>query len=233
MGDQINTYDKQFYTDLILFCALLVTIFVSRKNKNRFRILKYFPIYAISFLVGIVVNRLSTINHVPNRLFPFATYFDFFFTLLELLIFSHFYHQLIKNRIVKKLIVVTNLLFVFFFIYMGVGDKNFYDKGISESTQSIVYTVEAIILLLLCSFYFFELFKKLPVADLKNEPVFWVSTGLFFFLVCTLPYSLMENYIDKYYPNMSFTLYSLFYVFYILLFIMIIRAYLCKPEAMT
>jgi hypothetical protein len=40
---------------------------------------------------------------------------------------------------------------------MGVSDKNFFEKGISESTQSIVYTLEAIILLILCLCYFYEL----------------------------------------------------------------------------
>ncbi len=229
MEEHIYSYDKQFHTDLIHFCALLTTILVSRKNYKRFKILKYFPIYAAIFLIGIVVNRLGTVNHVPSRLYVFGSYLDFFLTLLELLIFSNFYHQLIKNQAVRKLTVLTNLLFVLFFIYMGVADKDFYDKGISESTQSIVYTVEGIILLLLCSFYFFELFKKLPIGDLKNEPVFWVSTGLLFFMACTLPYSLLENYIQRYYPALSFALYSLFYVFYTLLFIMIIRAYLCKP----
>src|ERR1700752_2063239 len=130
MEEHINTFDKQFYTDLILLCSLVATIIVSGKNNKKFRILKYFPVYAVSFFIGLVINRLSTINHIPNMLSPFATYLDFFLTLLELLIFSQFYHQLIKNSTVKRLIIWTNVLFVLFFIYMGVSDKNFYAKGI-------------------------------------------------------------------------------------------------------
>jgi len=228
--DEPTSFEDQFYTDIILQCALFATIVVSIKHKNKFRILKNFPVYSGSFLVVMIINRLCTNNHIPNLLFPLSTFLDYFFTLLELIIFSNFYHQLIKNHTVKRLIIVSNLLFVLFFIFMGVRDKNFYHQGISEKTQSIVYTVEGIILLFLCSFYYFELFKRLHVINLKNEPVFWVSTGLFFFVTCTLPYSLLENYIDKYYPNYSFMLYSLFYLFYILLFIMIMRAYLCKLE---
>ena len=122
--------------------------------------------------------------------------------------------------------------FIFFFILMAITDKDFY-VHITEATQATVYTVESLILLSLCSYYFIELFKRTPVISLKNEPVFWVSIGLFFFMSCTLPYSLLENTIRKNYPD-SFlaTMYSIFHVFYALLFLMIIRAYLCKVEKM-
>ena len=233
MGELLNSLEKQLYTDLILLCVLIATILVSIKAKKRFKILRYFPVYTVSFLIAIIVNRLSVTNHAPNKLFPLSTYLDYYLTLLELAIFSHFYYQLIQNRTVKMLIILSNLLFILFYVYMGISDKNFYDKGITERTQSVVYTVEGVILLILCSIYFFELFKNLPVVNLKNEPVFWVSVGLLFFMACTLPYSLMENYIEKYDSDLSFTLYSLFYIFYTILFIMIIRAYLCKPGATT
>ena len=229
MKELINTFDYRLNIDLILFCALFATIIVSIKNIKKFKILRYIPVYSVSFILGLVVNRFSKDYPVPSKLLPLSTYLDYFITLLELIIFSHFYHQLIESRTVKRLIIVSNSLFVLFYIYMGVSDENFFYKGITEGTQSTVYTVEGIILLILCSYYFFELFKKLPVVNLKNEPVFWVSTGLFFFMTCTLPYSLIENYIEKHYPDFSFMLYSLYYLFYIILFIMIIRAYLCKP----
>ena len=231
MDEPINVFEKQFHTDLILLCTLFLTIFVSVKNKKRVRILKYFPLYAVTFSIGLIFNRLCVNNHVRNRLFPFSTYLDYFLTLLELIIFSNFYYQLIKNQIVKRFIILSNLLFVLFFILMRVSDKNFFEKGISESTQSIVYTLEAIILLILCLCYFYELFRKLAIVNLKNDPAFWVSTGLLFFMACTLPYSLLENYMDRYYPNSSHMLYSLFYLFYIMLFIMVIRAYLCNGES--
>lgn len=114
------------------------------------------------------------------------------------------------------------------FLYMALVDKEFY-QNISENTQSKVYTVEAVILLLLCSFYYFELFRKKPSVNLKNEPAFWISTGLLFFMACTLPFSFLDNYIAYYYPHLHRVLYPIFDVFYILLFAMLIKACLCRP----
>ena len=158
-----------------------------------------------------------------------ADYIDYSFTLIEMVTFSIFFYQLITKIIVKKLIIISNIFFSLFFIYMLTIDPGFY-ASISETTQSRVYTAEGVILLMICLFYFIDFFKKPPNLNLNNEPVFWVSTGLLFFLTCTLPYSLLENYIRKKFPDLILTSYSIFYIFYILLFLMIIRAYLCKPE---
>jgi len=228
MEELVHKLARQYYTDLILIGILLTSTFVSIEKRKKFKILKYFPAYIISLLLLCVFYEICDLTSLSNYFLPILHYGDYFFTLLELIIFSHFYYQLINNKIFKKSILILNVLFSFFFIFMGLIDKEFY-QSISESTQSKVYTIEGVILLLICSFYFFELFQKMPIVNLRNEPAFWISTGLLFFMVCTLPFSLLENYIENYYRQFSFVLYPIFYIFYILLFTTIIRAYLCKP----
>ena len=231
----IRDWQNQFYTSALLIIVLIIVIRTSIKHRKKFILLRYFPIYAAALLLDFVFLDLyyfaKDANYHRDFFAALSSYIDYFFTLLELIIFSHFYYQVINNRIIKKLIFIFNILFILFFIYMATKDNYFY-KDISEATQSIVYTVESIVLLFLCSFYFIELFKRLPLMDLKNEPAFWVSTGVFFFMACTLPYSLLENHIRKNYPNSVMTSYSIFHVFYILLFVIIIRAYLCRPGKM-
>ncbi len=228
MQELIKKLGDQYYTDLILIGVLLASLFVGIKKRKNFKILKYFPIYIISLLIALSLNKLTVFADLRKWVLPIACYVDYFFTLLELIIFSHFYYYIINNSIIKKSILVTNGLFVFLFLYMGLIDKEFY-QNISEATQSKVYTIEGVILLALCVFYFFELFKKLPFLNLRNEPAFWISTGLLFFMACTLPFSFLENYIGNYLPHLYDLLYPIFYVFYILLFATITRAYLCKP----
>lgn len=236
MEHLIRNWQNQFYLSTLQDVVLIIALFVSIKNRKKFTILRYLPFYTFCLLAASLSMAsyyfAKDENFYLNFFFGFPEYVDYFFTLIELTIFSHFYFQLIENIIVRKVIITLNLFFIIFFIYMAVTDKNFY-QFISETTQSKVYTVESIILLFVSSFYFIELFKKLPFITLKNQPVFWVSTGVFFFMVCTLPYSLLENYIRKNYPSALMTSYTIFHVFYTLLFLMIIRAYLCKPEKTT
>lgn len=233
MQTLINSWEKQYYTSILRDIILIMTLFVAYKNSRKFKILKYIPLYTFFLLLSSLSNTLYSLrkdlNFNPLFLSGLADYLDYIFTLFEMLIFSHFYYQLANKLIIKKAILIASILFCLFFIYMATIDEDFY-QAISASTQSIVYTVEGSILLLICSQYFIDLFKKLPFVDLKNEPHFWLSTGLLFFMTGTLPYSFLENYIAKNYNTVLVASYSIFHVFYILLFLMIIRAYLCKPQ---
>lgn len=230
MKDLIRYWKVHYYTEPLLCIVLCITLLVSLKNKKKFSSLKYIPLYTITLLL-VALCAIYNINRTVIFLF-FAHHLDYFFTLLELLIFSHFYYHLINNHPIKKAIILTNLASFILYIYLLLEDKDFH-VSISEKTQNIAYTVEGVILLLICLTYLTNIFKKPSYLNLKNDPVFWISTGLFFFLTCTLPFSILENYIDKNYLNSTAWLYSIFYIFYTLLFLMIIRAYLCKPETKT
>ena len=215
---------------------LIIVLIISLKHSKKFVILKYFPLYArclmLVFLSMVLYYIALDADYDSDFFLGLTTYLDNCFTLLELIFFSHFYYQYVTSPVVRKLIISVNISFIFFFVLMAISDNAFYTH-ITEATKAIVYTFEGVVLLLLCSYYFINLFKNTPVIKLKNEPVFWAPIGLFFFMSCTLPYSLLENTIRKNYPD-SFlaTTYSIFHVFYALLFLMIIRAYLCTVEKM-
>jgi len=236
MQELLTGWGRAYFTEPILIIILFITLIVAIKENRRSKMLTPLPFYIISLILVFISGAASTLSKYANYHYALfsglATYIDYIFTSIEMIIFSSFFYKLLDNRIIKKFIIVSNVLFCFYFIYMLVKDPEFY-KEISEITQSKVYTVEGIILLIICLFYFIELFKKIPYQSLNREPVFWISAGLLFFLACTLPFSLLEVYIQTKLPDQISTSYSIFYVFYILFSLMIIKAYLCKPEKMT
>src|SRR5436190_856985 len=182
----IKALEDQFYTPAFRIVGLILVLIVSLKHRKKFIPLKYFPFYATTLLLYDVFfywyHIAEEANYHGDFFWGLSSYLDYLFTFVELIFFSHFYYHLSYTQIIKKLILVFNVFFGLFFVYMAIKDKYFYE-GVSGVTQSIVYTVESIILLFLCSFYFIDLFKKLPVVNLKNEPGFWVSTGLIITLI--------------------------------------------------
>lgn len=233
MQDLLTRWEKEFYTEPFLAIILFVSLWIALKNRRKYRILRYIPVYIISFLLAIISIISAYIarsaGYSSEFFFSISDYLDYLFTLVELIIFSHFYYQIINNSFLKKILIFLNLSFIAFFLQMAFSDQNFY-RRISNETQAKVYTVEGAILLLICFFYFIELFTKTRTVELKKEPTFWVSTGLLFFLTCTLPYSILETHFPE--ENFDFIsrFYSIFYIFYIVVFLTIIRAYTCKPE---
>jgi hypothetical protein len=220
MYDLNNYWKLHHYIEPVMCIVLIITLATALTHRKKFATLKFIPLYTIGLLLICVTAAVYQINGIHRYLY-FAHYLDYTFTLLEMVIFSHFFYQLLTNRIIKKLIVPLNISFFVFSIIMMLRDKDF-SFTISEQTQRVVYTVEGILLLVLCILCLFELSRK--PKNLAHDPRFWVASGIFIFLACTLPFSIIENYISE---RHSTLLYPIFYVFYIFFFLMIIRAYLC------
>ncbi len=185
------------------------------------------PFYITILLIILIFSNFLEIKKA-SYLLKYHTYLDYFFTLAELLLFSNFFYLTLNNRIIKKIIVYIVLFFSAIFLYFLFRDLLFHKK-MSISIKSSLYTIEALLLTIPCFYYFVELFNTPPTLSLKNEYSFWVSTGLLFFLIGTLPFSILENQLLKIDLILTKQLYSIFFIFYDILFIMIIKAYLCKP----
>ncbi len=233
MESLLEIWEKSFYTEPLLLLVLCSALIISIQKRKKHKMLNQIPIYIVSLLIvfisGAAYNVSLDAKYHSTFFLGLCDYIDYSFTFVEMVIFSLFYYQMIQSLIVKRLIIFSNVIFVPFFLYMLSKDQKFY-HAISENTQSKVYTVEGMILLMVCLFYFIEMFKKPSYLNLKNEPAFWISTGVLYFFACTLPYSILEIHIRKNFPDFILSSYGIFYIFYTLLFLMIIRAYLCKPE---
>lgn len=231
-----KTWRSVYYTEPILLVVLVMTLFVSLKLRKSHKGLILFPFYISFFIVEIFSDYVAAYlyySKVMNvKKFNVVCYLDYLLTVFELVTFIVFFQSEINNKKSKKILLYTTFLYCIYFLLELFFDLEF-PGSISDNTQSRVYTVEAIVLLSGCGFYFIDLFKNIPFNSIKKEPSFWVATGLLFFLACTLPYSLIENYLRKNYYDLMLNFYSIFYIFYILLFCMIIKAYLCQQKNLT
>lgn len=223
-----NIGSLAFYIWGILYLVTITGLIVATTKRKKNSLLKNFIVYFAFFLFDIIGCDIYQLFF--NKLnFRYDEYIDYLFTLVELLIFSIFFYNILNNTILKKLIQVITLAFILFAIVSILTNKYFY-YAISQQARNRIYTIEAIVLIFYCVFYYIGLFKKSIYPDLINEPSFWIVTGISFFMICTLPYSLMEIYLLKNFKLIGYQLYSIFYVFYILLFIMIIKGFYCKPN---
>ena len=223
-----NTESISFYIWSILYITAISGLVVSIVKRKKHRILKNFPLY-FSFFLCVLISGDIYEFFLPKAKFRLDMYIDYFFTLAELIIFSDFFYKILISSISKKTIKIFTRLFIVFSLISVITNVHFYNM-ISQNTRNRIYTTEAIILIIFCIFYYFEIFKHSVYPNLINEPSFWIVTGLSFFMICTLPYSLMEIYLLKNFKSIGFQLYTIFYVFYILLFLMIITAFACKKN---
>src|SRR5688572_24940294 len=124
MRELFNNWAGQYYTEPMLGVILFLAFAISLKNNNRHEILRFIPAYIFSLLIVFTLSIASDLSNSAGfygRLFfGLFNYSDYFFTLIEMIIFSHFYFQLSNIYAVRKTIVAVNVLFLFYFIFMGI-----------------------------------------------------------------------------------------------------------------
>ena len=230
---EIIIYRDPYNIELLLIGVLIAALVISLVRRRQHPRLRHFPLYLAALLllfplsyIGLA-QTLKQDNQVKSINYFF--HYDYIVTLIEFLVFIRFFRSEIKHVIARKILQLLTVGFVAYFFFELVND-NFFYKSISEQTQARVYTVESLILVLPCAFYFIEMFKDPMKSKLSEEPGFWIASGLSFFVLCTLPFSLAENFLRKNHPQTMLQMYSIFYVFYILLTLLIIRAYLCRRK---
>ena len=225
----LNYLKGDYATDFIHFLICIISFKVAIKLRARHKNLAVFRIYFGVFIVlKLIVYYCYHVNEtISSSKFGHAA--DYIFTIFEYGCFAYFFKKTFVSAANKTLVNVVSSLFLLCSCWLMFYDSNF-DINFGVDSTNKLFSVQSIGLLVLCISYYVELFKSLPQKNIKNLPECWVITGLTFFMLSTLPYSLLLNYIYYQHPSVTSQLFSIFYIFYILFFLMIIRAYLCKPE---
>jgi hypothetical protein len=226
MDNFIRYISKDYYTDFIHFLVCIVALTVSIKLKDRHPRLKVFQFYFAGFimlkvealyLVGLNLSRINA---------TISEHLDYLFTIFEYVCMAFF----IKTAIESFLKNIVNLISLVFYILSGyLYYTELIQKGSPVMVLNTLYTLQAVCLITCCTLYYINLFKS-RARNLTEEPAFWIVNGMVFFMLSTLPYSVLLNYIWETERKMWALYFSIFYIFYIIFFAMIIRGYLCKPK---
>jgi hypothetical protein len=142
--------------------------------------------------------------------------FIFFeFTACSLLILYY-----IRSPLRRRIIRINGLLFFVLIIFAAA-------LAHPDLDNPDVVVPEAAFLVVPCLIYFYELFLTKNLRPLASQPAFWVITGILFLNACDIPLLLTARLMGSYFREV----FSVNYILYIVLFVLLIRAFLCPPES--
>ena len=229
----IDIWLEVYFTEPLLLFLLLLTLIISLARRKELPAFKWLPLYILLFLVVFLVDYAYNILLYPSEQERFQKYqrqLNFFTTVAELLVFSSFIYSSLNLRFLKRILRATIFLSLscFFVIYILTHVRHGY---ISYSSLNTIYILELGTLLLSSVFFFVQLFKEPPVPNLRSVAGFWVATGLSFYCLCTLPITIVNSYFFTNTRDLLYTnLFSIIYLFYIILFSLIIRSLQCRQS---
>ncbi len=225
VNDLLNYWRQAYYTipiaGLVSIVGIIVFLSGKRRNKSTYIFIYYFVGYVILMLT---YNLDALYKRAQYRTIPL--FIDYLFTMFEFFIFLSFFKKVLHPRFHKTLKVIT---YLFTTIGILIFSYNVYLYGY-PILNSVIYlfNLQAVCMLIPCTIYYLEVFRLISIPNLLQEPSFWIVTGLSFVLISTLPLSLFCTYLHKLDFSLFLNLFSLFYLFYSLLFLMIIKGHLCK-----
>lgn len=226
--ETLTQYFKEtFFGEILPFSTALLGLIIYLNLKYKNKSLKIFAIYLGLYCLLPLYNwlRFGVLSYAMKGIFfqNITQIFDYLFTVFEFLVFQKMF---IKNvEIGKKFLNIQKEIFLLFATIMFISSIVTIET-IRLKYLHILFTIQAFFLIISCSLYFINLLINPPLVPLQSIPSFWIATGVFFFTFCTLPYSLLLNF--HAYDQLAFQLFILFNLFYFILFLLIIRAFLCQ-----
>jgi hypothetical protein len=206
---------KSTHTLLSIAISIIAGIIANNKRKTDLYI-KVFPLFLVlSFLVEMVGDIRN--NKGLNTLIIYN-----FFGVIEFTFYMWMIREIIRVDKVKK--ILRYLLI----IYPLVSLINIFFIQGTNHFASLTYSLGCLLIVLLCIYYFFELFQAPTSVNLTRQPAFWICSGLLFFYCCSFPIFGLSNFLlslPKVFRRNIITIIILLNVF---LYSMFTLAFLCR-----
>ena len=147
--------------------------------------LRFYPIYfGCQLILDLFIEYTSNKGIHNTGVVNFYNIADFIFICLVLKGF-------IVNVKIRRNILPSLVIFTLFAIINLV----FIQKKIGFNP--INYTIESLITVVLCIYYFLELFQKTEAPSLSMLPSFWITSAIFFNVVLTFPMYASLSFMDE------------------------------------
>lgn len=199
----------------IYFIALsfIVSLFIYRDPKNSY--LKFFPLFLLATLIAeTVASYLTSIS--KNNLYIYNL-----FTVFEFCFYFAFIRNVISDNKAKQIIRFSTILYLILSII-----NIFFVQGI-YSFHTMTYCLGCLTIVVVCIYYFLELFRSPKAVKLSVQPAFWICSGLLFFYCCGFPLYAFLNF----WARFEFMINNFEYILTILnifLYLLFTIAFLCN-----
>lgn len=214
-------FTSHYFTDWILTVTTLVSFIISwthRRHKQLFLI----QIYITASLVVDLLSSLTELVFLDSKIWREIDCVSLnLFSILEITIIYLYIIKTIGRKLFRTGMKILYMIYICFCIIIWLS----FPKALISNTPHL-YALEGIIITVFCLLYFYELMHLPPKEEIWNKPDFWVISGLLFYFSITCPFYMLLNGLNST-PLANIIFSSFNYCLYTILFISLIKAYLC------
>ena len=204
----------------------VVAFIVSLRQGNKVKELRFISYYIIAALIDDLISIYLYFSYGPERGLDRSQISpETIFSYLEIaFLYIFFYHNIAGNTKRKIMLSILSFYCLFIICCGVVWHQNILNL------PGLIFGLQAICLVIPPLFYFHEFFTIPSNPVLKNHPPFWIATGI---LLCnggTLPIYILTVFIHTNFDYYFGVFFTVNYILYSILFLLILKAYLCVPK---
>lgn len=140
--------------------------------------------YCIIFFVLNLIFDLIPRGSVGRKVYYFG------YTFFEYISFASVFWLIIENRLLKRFIIITSILFICFQIIYYLSVQNI-------RLDTVPIGIETILVFILIFYFFFEQFKSTKDQLLYSNYVFWVVIGIMIYLGGSFFFNILANHLNN------------------------------------
>lgn len=178
--------------------------------------LKLFPPFLLATLIVELVGAYLPSINKPN------VWLYNFFTVIEFCFYLFIISLVIKNNRGKKTIRIILVLYAIITIVNII----FIQK--MKAFHTVTYALGCLLIVVVCIYYFLELFRNPKSVKLTNNPAFWICSGLLFFYCCGFPLYGLTNFISGISELIIKNFFAIIIILNIFLYSLFTIAFLCR-----
>lgn len=209
------------------FLCSLSAFLIGRKNRHKFPELKYFYLYPLaSFLQMLSYFIVRYIDYGHETFFNVTAIGTNIFLVVEFLLFYNFFYLKVEYRFLRLIILYLAPIYLLLIVLYWI-----FDTPINYFPFKL-FIPQAFLLIIPAFTHLLNYLRPPGKPNIFQLHSFWIVIGILLYSSCTLPIFLMQEslYLDTSIVTGAM-LYSINYISYGILFILIAKAYLCPNRA--
>jgi hypothetical protein len=143
----------------------LCVLFFKKNNSKEIKVFFVYKIFIVFLLIGIL-----TVNFTSRYIFVSIS------VVLEFILLSLMYYYIIKSAMLKKLLILSALLFTIFWCY-SLSQPNFEEVHF----DFIPLIIESLFFIAVIIYYYYEIMRYNYATPLFTLPSFWLSVAFLIF----------------------------------------------------
>jgi len=230
MHKSFQTLYYSYYGFSVLFCCICagMAVCVGYLNRRKFEALKLFFNYPLASLVQVAIavflpffikgKTYGIINGAAANIFM----------LIEFIMIYSFFKQVFQSKKSQFILRIITAIYLLDILIEWLVLQHFYNFPAN------LFTLQAICILVPGFYYVFDIFKDHTRPNPIKDYSFWVSLSIIFYFSCTLPLFLLKDFAyNKKGVITEASLYSINFICYGVMFLLITKAYLCPKKEIT